>query len=65
MSLARSGGRPTAGEIDLVLDFYLGKPDVPRLQADPNLKWVRGRNVPAKFGGSRRQVGRNASPVSR
>lgn len=35
------------GEIDLLVDFYLAKPDVPRLRANKKIAVTEGRNIPA------------------
>ncbi len=44
----RSAGLET-GEIDAVVDFYLPKPDEPRLMQEPNLQFRRGINIPAVY----------------
>jgi peptide/nickel transport system substrate-binding protein len=38
-----------SGDIDEVVDFYLPKPDEPRLLADPNLQHRQGINIPAIY----------------
>ncbi len=44
----RSAGLET-GEIDAVVDFYLPKPDEPRLMKDASLQFRKGINVPAVY----------------
>jgi peptide/nickel transport system substrate-binding protein len=44
----RSSGLET-GEIDAVVDFYLPKPDEPRLMRDASLQFRRGINIPAVY----------------
>ncbi len=42
----RSAGLQT-GELDVVSDFYMPKPDLPRLMRDPKLQNRQGINIPA------------------
>jgi peptide/nickel transport system substrate-binding protein len=44
----RSAGLET-GEIDAVVDFYLPKPDEPRLMRDASLQFRKGINIPAVY----------------
>jgi peptide/nickel transport system substrate-binding protein len=44
----RSSGLET-GEIDAVVDFYLPKPDEPRLMQDASLQFRKGVNIPAVY----------------
>ena len=44
----RSAGLET-GEIDAVVDFYLPKPDEPRLMQDAALQFRKGVNIPAVY----------------
>jgi peptide/nickel transport system substrate-binding protein len=44
----RSSGLET-GEIDAVVDFYLPKPDEPRLMQDKTLQFRKGINIPAVY----------------
>jgi peptide/nickel transport system substrate-binding protein len=44
----RSSGLET-GEIDAVVDFYLPKPDEPRLMKNPALQFRKGINIPAVY----------------
>jgi peptide/nickel transport system substrate-binding protein len=44
----RSAGLET-GEIDAVVDFYLPKPDEPRLMRDTSLQFRKGINIPAVY----------------
>lgn len=38
-----------SGEIDAVVDFYLPKPDEPRLMRNPSLQYRKGVNIPAVY----------------
>jgi peptide/nickel transport system substrate-binding protein len=44
----RSAGLET-GEIDAIVDFYLPKPDEPRLMRDASLQFRKGVNIPAVY----------------
>lgn len=44
----RASGLET-GEVDAIVDFYLPKPDEPRLMQNPKLQFRKGINIPAVY----------------
>jgi len=46
---ANRGAGLETGEIDAIVDFYLPKPDEPRLMKDASLQYRKGINIPAVY----------------